>query len=128
MFSRASRQHTDGQCSSFSQVARLSFRVQPALPKSHFVWSKADWPALKLELCSIDLHALIEQSPTIDVAYNEFVKVYTKACNAHIPKSSLPYKLPKTLQQVHRRHGQPHLRTAIRTPRMDNASKQADPR
>jgi hypothetical protein len=71
-------------------------RAPPDPPKPHFVWSRADWPALKLELRSIDWHALIEQSPTIDFAYNEFVKYYTKACCTHIPKSSSPYKPPKT--------------------------------
>ena len=71
-------------------------RAPTTLPKPHFVWSKADWPALKLEMRRIDWHALIEQSPSIDSAYNEVVVAYTKACDAHIPKSSAPYRPPKT--------------------------------
>ena len=62
----------------------------PARPR--YIWSKADWKALKCEFQAQDWASRFASFGNVDECYNYFVSFYTAACDKFIPKTTSPIK------------------------------------
>ena len=80
-------------------IAMANATTQPP-SRPRFVWSKANWNALRQEILAVDWDTRFAAFENVDECYNDFVSFYIAACDKYIPKTTAPIKLLNALLSI----------------------------